>query len=525
MRLMIDDSIGGLTAHYRASKLALGLYKYGAQVNPIMIRACLIRCVAAAVGMGIAGSAAAQESAPPASESALAAESVRTRQRTIERAVAFLTDDAAKWRKERGCATCHHGTMTVWALSEARNQGFELSEDYLSEAVRWTKGRFVPNLSKPRDPRPGWSLVSVPAIYLGVMSQNLPILSRDEIHLVSSHLARHIEGDGSWAMPPPLNGAPPIWESPETLALWAWLAWEPHAPADPQEAETARVNREKAAAWLRDASPTGTTQATMLRLLLATRMGQDQQQVQSGIDQLLQTQNTDGGWRQVPELPSDAFATGQALYALSFAGVAHERPEIGRAISFLVGTQREDGSWPMTSHNHPGVTSTRDPIRNPVPITYFGSAWAALGLVRFVAPPPDTPEKRQLAFDEIQAFHGKYGLDEQDADKPVVLVDLRYYEIEDAQLARFADVLQAFPRLTTLQLKSTKITDAGLEHLKRLNQLRSLTVEDSAITDNGLAALKDLTRLEELTLKGGQVTDAGVAALQQALPALKVVRD
>src|SRR2546430_2739725 len=95
--------------------------------------------------------------------------------KTIERALTFLDKDAAKWRKERGCATCHHGTMTVWSLSEAKSQGYVVPAEALADMVKWTKDLFVPRFSKPRDPRPGWSLVSVAAIYLGIMAQNLPI--------------------------------------------------------------------------------------------------------------------------------------------------------------------------------------------------------------------------------------------------------------------------------------------------------------------------------------------------------------
>ena len=51
-----------------------------------------------------------------------------------------------------------------------------------------------------------------------------------------------------------------------------------------------------------------------------------------------------------------------------------------RSVAFLVATQKEDGSWPMTSRAHPG----EKPFTNPVPITYFGSAWATMGLVRSV---------------------------------------------------------------------------------------------------------------------------------------------
>ncbi len=52
---------------------------------------------------------------------------------TIGRAIEFPQKDAAKWRADRGCATCHHGTMTVWALGEAKADG----GCYCSSAWTW----------------------------------------------------------------------------------------------------------------------------------------------------------------------------------------------------------------------------------------------------------------------------------------------------------------------------------------------------------------------------------------------------
>src|SRR6266446_281832 len=80
--------------------------------------------------------------------------------KVIERGLAFLEKDALKWRKERGCATCHHGTMTVWALSETKSQGYGVGVEFLADTVQWTKDQFVPRISKPRDAREGWNLVS-----------------------------------------------------------------------------------------------------------------------------------------------------------------------------------------------------------------------------------------------------------------------------------------------------------------------------------------------------------------------------
>ncbi len=441
----------------------------------------------------------------------------------VERALVFLANDATKWRKERGCATCHHGTMTVWALSEAKNQGYAVDAEALVNNLQWTKDQFVHRFSKPRDSRYGWNLVSVPAIYLGVMSQSLPILSRDEINQVAVHLARHQEDDGAWLMPPPTNGAPPTWESRETLALLAYLAWQPYVPTDPQEAAAIRVSREKASDWLSKTKPTETTQSTALRLLLDIRSGKPATQLQLKIDQLLGWQNADGGWSQAVDLPSDAYATGQTLWVLSFAGAETCRAEIRRAVSFLVASQREDGSWSMVSRNHPGITTTRNPIRNPVPITYFGSAWGTLGLVRSVPPVLNLAARQQQAFDAIRKFSGTYKMDENNPGKPVISVNV-VYEVDDEELASLAALLTAFPQLTTLRFKSPQLSDAGLVHLKRLLQLRSLSLETGAITDVGLAQLKTLTYLEELNLKGTTVTDAGVQDFQQAMPKTKVER-
>jgi squalene-hopene/tetraprenyl-beta-curcumene cyclase len=442
----------------------------------------------------------------------------RTPDTAIERGLVFLERDAAKWRNERGCATCHHGTMTVWALSEAKAQGYSVAADVLAEMMQWTKDRFVPPSSGPQASQPGSA--SIPLLYLGTMSQNLPILSRDEISRIAAHLAARQGEDGAWELPPPKNGPPPTWESRETVALLALIAWEPSISHDDKEAAAARASRDKTVTWLSTTKSTDTTQALTLRLLLHARRAAPAEQLQAGIEGLLKRQLADGGWSQTNDRPGDAYATGQALYALSLAGVKSDRPEIQRAVAFLAATQGDDGSWPMISRGHPGV----EPFTNPVPITYFGSAWAMLGLVRFVPSPPDAPQKQRSAFDNILAFHGKYEVDETIAGRPVTVVDLRYYEVSDKEVGDFTERLQAFPRLTTLQFKSTKITDAGLTHLKRLPRLRTLVLENARITDTGVGHLKDLIHLEALNLKGTQVTDAGVQRLQEALPSVKVER-
>jgi hypothetical protein len=300
----------------------------------------------------------------------------------IDRGLAFLKADAAKWREEHSCASCHHGTMTVWVLSEAKARGYDGS-DTLAEATKWTKERLA-SIDKPRDKRPGWNMVNTPAVYLAMMAEALPAqdaLTPADLDGIAGHLVRHQEIDGSWAwsVAPAANRPPPVFESDEVVTLMAETVLGSRAKAEPDGTSPTREALSRASAWLKTNSKPGpSTQATALRLFRDVRAGAPREERRSGLERLLSLQNEDGGWGQFADLPSDAYATGQALYFLSLAGVERDLAEIRKGVSFLLATQQPDGSWPMTSRAQPGAK----PFKNPVPITYFGSAWATLGLLR-----------------------------------------------------------------------------------------------------------------------------------------------
>lgn len=305
--------------------------------------------------------------------------------KAVERGLDFLQKDAVKWREDRKCSTCHHGTMTVWALSEAKRQGYVVAAETRADMVKWTKDRLFERIDLPRDTRPGWSMVNTSALYLSTMALSVPkqdAVSADELKRIAAHLLRHQEADGSWAWSsaPPVNRPPPLFESDEVATLLGYLALGPQVPADPKEKSEVRDARKKAAAWLATTKPTDTTQAAALWLLVKVQAREPATTLQAEIDRFLGRQNKDGGWGQLKDAASDAYATGQALYVLSLAGVKNDREEVRHAVTFLIGKQKEDGSWPMIRRGHPGVT----PSGFVVPITYLGSAWATLGLMRSV---------------------------------------------------------------------------------------------------------------------------------------------
>jgi hypothetical protein len=311
----------------------------------------------------------------------LRADELPTAERTrnsIERGLMFLQADAVKWRAERTCATCHHGTFTVLALAEARQSGIPVEADKLAETVKWAKER-LSNIDEPRDARPGRDMLNTQALYLALLTQFVPsqdIVSPEELGKIRGHLLRHQEANGSWAWSsaPAENRPPPFFESDEVATLLALIALPLEGDITNDEF---RSSRQKAIGWLAKADETDTTQAAALRLLWKKRT-EPAADLQPHIERFFNRQRFDGGFAQLADRSSDAYATGQSLYILNLVGVPNDRLEIRRAVGFLIATQRDNGSWDMIRRGHEGVA----PSANVVPITYFGSAWATLGLIR-----------------------------------------------------------------------------------------------------------------------------------------------
>jgi hypothetical protein len=180
--------------------------------------------------------------------------------------------------------------------------------------------------------------------------------------------------DGSWKLSYEFR---PIGSPPEVLTTLALLALS--APNAPDMGQEGKAARERGLKWLRAAEPDEELQAAVLRLILWRRLGLTASEWEPLDKRIRSAQNADGGFSQVPKAKSDAYATGQALYALAEAGVKPDDEAVRKAQSFLAKTQREDGGWAMVSR---AIMRDGKPPKNLEPITHAGSAWAVMGLVR-----------------------------------------------------------------------------------------------------------------------------------------------
>ena len=296
---------------------------------------------------------------------------------TIDRGLAFLAKDALAWKKEHNCASCHHASLVVWATREAKLRGHAVDEPVLAELTKWLAesgdGKF--GLARPASaPKAASPKAIYFALALGVDPKPDEVSQRGLKLLLKTVAAEQTE-NGSWSTWPETR--PPIFgSSDESLTVLATLAVLPAAAAGD---DAAKAVRDKAVRWLAETKTDDNPQSIALRLVLWNRLGRPAEEALPLVKRIKERQNEDGGWGQTKEMASDAWATGQALYALDHAGVKADEPVIRRAHAFLIKAQRADGSWPMTSRP---VKPGGEGAKSLIPITGAGSAWAVLGLVR-----------------------------------------------------------------------------------------------------------------------------------------------
>jgi hypothetical protein len=312
-------------------------------------------------------------------------------QQAVDRAIGYLETESAAWLNTRKCAACHHVPMPLWALSEAKRHGYAIDQKYLADTIESLLGgrdklmasKIFPNPADPPDPRPQGRGLNMGLPFLAVAAQSLPTLQegqKQSLKVIGEEIVKKQQPDGSWEFFATLR-RPPINESQTTDAAWIIMALE--GAMGPDAPESLRAALSRAIAWLDAAKLSDIHQDKVLKVLIGARSARPRETMQTTINELLALQRADGGWSQtVPELKSDAFATGQTLYVLSLAGYTADRPAIKRGIDFLVATQTADGNWPMISRSTPDGSPGSSKLLTP--ITCAASSWATLGLARLV---------------------------------------------------------------------------------------------------------------------------------------------
>jgi len=152
---------------------------------------------------------------------------------------------------------------------------------------------------------------------------------------------------------------------------------------------------ERAKDWLLRHEP-ATAEDRAMRLAGVASAGGDPATLRKMAATILDRQRADGGWAQRDELASDAYATGSTLWALAESGMAKPGDaSYQRAVRFLLGTQREDGSWYVASRAvklQPYFESSF-PYLHDQWISAMATGWATNALALAL----DTPAPKRVA--------------------------------------------------------------------------------------------------------------------------------
>jgi hypothetical protein len=188
---------------------------------------------------------------------------------------------------------------------------------------------------------------TVSYILLGLAAENHP---PDEATDAMARYLKNVQSPaGQWRLSAIMR--PPIESSDIEVTAVSMRAIQVYAPQTNRAEYDQSVQRAKT--WLAQSQPR-TNEDRVFQLLGLKWAGADKEIIRKAARELVAEQRPDGGWAQLPSLSSDAYATGQALFAMrecAALGVSDEMYKHG--IQFLLNTQLEDGSWYVKSRAVP----------------------------------------------------------------------------------------------------------------------------------------------------------------------------
>jgi ankyrin repeat protein len=299
----------------------------------------------------------------------------------VNRALPPLERSAAAFVERRSCVSCHHNLLTVLTFHLARERGFAIDSKTLNavedKTFRGLRGASALDdavqASTLNDPTPEDSYLLMAAHAAG--------LAPDAVTGVYAlRLARWQQHDGHWVTS---DFRPPHSSSLFTATATAVRAIRWYMPEELRSERDAVVSR--ARGWLFQTRPTSIEDASF-RLMGLVWAEASAEEIAAARHDLLSLETSAGGWPQLPGYPSDAYSTGEALFALHESGVSSSDFAWRKGARFLISTQA-GGVWRVHTRMispaevSPKYFTTGFPYGHDEYLSYTGSAWAVMALL------------------------------------------------------------------------------------------------------------------------------------------------
>ncbi|HTF71849.1 MAG TPA: ankyrin repeat domain-containing protein [Edaphobacter sp.] len=295
----------------------------------------------------------------------------------IEKSLPMLQKAGPAVFKQRGCVSCHNNMLPAIAATLARSQGHKIDEQAMQ-----LENKTLLSVLKPARELLIENGDNIPDLQVTAPYALMTLAAQDYrpdglTDAVVHNLANKQNVDGSWTLWAP---RPPIEYGDIQATALSLRALELYRIEGRRSEFETRVR--KAGAWLAKANPGGASDENWKLLgLFWSKAGPEQ--IAQSARLVLNHQRADGGWAQLPGLGSDAYATGQSLYALAVAGTLDTNSAAWkRGIAYLLKTQQADGTWRVKSRSFPfqPYFESGFPYGSDQWISMAGSSWATIAL-------------------------------------------------------------------------------------------------------------------------------------------------
>lgn len=314
---------------------------------------------------------------------------IRSPREAVNASLKVVQSSMLKFSQMTRCVSCHQEGLGRMATGEALDRGFLLDQSVQRAQIERIGGML--NATCPlhqqalKNPE---VMKQVPLIEInevatadtwllcGMAAQKQA--STPASSAMAMVLARQQMPDGSWSFSGPRV---PMQSSFITFTALSVRSLQAYAPGSAKAEVDMRI--EKARAWLIKSVPQ-TSEDRASKLLGLKWSGAAAQQISDAQTAVLVDQRQDGGWSQLPNLNSDAYATGQALYALHVGGrLSAADPAYVRGVRFLLRTQDEDGSWFVNKRAIPSNNyfDAGFPHGQSQYASFNGTCWAIMALL------------------------------------------------------------------------------------------------------------------------------------------------
>lgn len=286
----------------------------------------------------------------------------------------------------RKCFMCHNQAMPVFALVEARRRGFAIDEEHLQKQLEHTAVFLKGNEARYKEGKGQGGAADMAGYALWTL--DVGGWKPDETTgAVVEYFLKYQSDKDHWSS---VSNRPPSEASQFTATYVSLRSLQAFKTKETEERIAERFS--KVREWLVKAEAKD-CEDRVFHLRSLKIAGAPAEEVAKAKDALLKTQRADGGWAQLDNLDSDAYATGSALVALhESGGLPTSDAAYQKGLRFLLNDQLDDGSWFVQSRSKPfqPYFESGYPHGNDQFISIAASGWATLAML--LALPEREPE-------------------------------------------------------------------------------------------------------------------------------------